>query len=459
LPGPQTAAAESEADEVLYGGAAGGGKTYLQIERGINAHRQSIIFRREATQATEIADTLDDLLADWSVSINHNTGRWTMPDGRFVEIGSMPGPENWRRYKGRPHDFIGFDELSEFTRKQYRMSILWCRTTHPGQRTRVIAGTNPPTSEAERWIIEEWAPWLDPKFPDPAAPGELRFYTYDGDRLVWFKTGDPVDIEGRTIRPKSRTFIPAFLDDNPYLVGTDYERQLLALPEDLRRIFLDGSFTAATIDDPLTVIPSAWIHAAMDRRPPTGDDRHPITSIGVDPARGGPDETVICIRRGYAVDDSELLAYEGTSTPDGPSVASLVLRYCAPGVPVIVDVIGIGSSVVDSLKANGINVVAFNSAAATKKTDKTGRLRFANKRAEAYWRLRELLDPSSGFDLYLPDDAHLAAELAAPKFKVTPRGIQIEPKDAIKERLGRSPDRADAVVYSFVEAPVLFAIV
>ena len=79
--------------------------------------------------------------------------------------------------------------------------------------------------------------------------------------------------------------------------------------------------------------------------------------------------------------------------------------------------------------------------------------RFANKRAEAYWRFREALDPDQdgGSLVALPDDAELRADLAAPKFSITPRGILIESKDDIRKRLGRSPGKSDAVVMAWSE--------
>jgi hypothetical protein len=70
-----------------------------------------------------------------------------------------------------------------------------------------------------------------------------------------------------------------------------------------------------------------------------------------------------------------------------------------------------------------------------------------NKRAEAYWRLREALDPSQdgGSRIAPPPDSALSADLAAPRWKLTPRGIPIESKEDIVRRIGRSPVKGDAV--------------
>ena len=76
-------------------------------------------------------------------------------------------------------------------------------------------------------------------------------------------------------------------------------------------------------------------------------------------------------------------------------------------------------------------------------------LSFVNKRAEWWWRFREALDPKNDRLVALPRDDRLAADLCAPTWKLTPRGIQVEEKDNIKKRLGRSPDRGDSIVMAY----------
>ena len=83
--------------------------------------------------------------------------------------------------------------------------------------------------------------------------------------------------------------------------------------------------------------------------------------------------------------------------------------------------------------------------------DRSGRLGFVNKRAEWWWRMREALDPENGEDICLPPDPELLADLCAPTWMLKARGIQVESKDEIKERIGRSPDRGDAAVYALAD--------
>ena len=107
-------------------------------------------------------------------------------------------------------------------------------------------------------------------------------------------------------------------------------------------------------------------------------------------------------------------------------------------------------------RSNGVEAWPYNGASASTAKSADGVFRFKNKRAEAHWRLREALDPSTYEDgncpLALPPDPLLEAELTATRWKLVGRNeVQIEEKDAIKLRIGRSPDRGDAVVMSWSE--------
>jgi hypothetical protein len=78
--------------------------------------------------------------------------------------------------------------------------------------------------------------------------------------------------------------------------------------------------------------------------------------------------------------------------------------------------------------------------------DKSGKLKFVNVRAASYWKFRESLDPDGEERIMLPPDNELLADLCAPQYKLLAGGIQIEPKEDIIDRIGRSPDCGDAVV-------------
>lgn len=468
FPGPQTDAYNSLADELFYGGAAGGGKTDLLLGLAFTAHRASIIFRREYKQLKGIVKRGKEIVGNHRL-LNHSDLTWRLPGDREVELGAVQYEDDKENYQGRPHDLKAFDELPHFTRSQYRYLTAWNRTSVRGQRSRVVATGNPPMPGQGDWIIEEWAPWLDPKFPNPAAPGELRWYAVLDGELVWVEDGTPFSFKTKAgkveeIQPRSRTFIPARVDDNPIYRETGYKAVLQSLPEPLRSQLLYGDFHAEAEDNPWQVIPTAWVQAAMERGRQRAEPDVPLSALGVDVARGGKAKTVLAPRYGNWYADLE--KHAGKTTPDGGSVAGLVTSFLGDGsAPVNIDLLGVGSSPVDILEANGIPVNPINFGEGSPKgwdgkplTDRTGRYKFRNVRAAAYWLFREALDPENGDDVSLPDDPELLADLCAPTYKPTISGIQIEAKEEIAARIGRSTDCGDAVVLaSWVAAESPFA--
>jgi len=445
LPGPQTEAYYSEADEVFYGGSAGGGKSDLLLGLALTAHRKAIIFRREYPQLKDLVMRSQEMLVNTRANFNGQSMMWRdIPGGRTLEFGAVQHENDVNKYQGRAHDLKAFDEISAFTEYQYRFLIGWARTTEKNQRVRVICAGNPPTSAEGEWVIVRWGAWLDSQHSNPAKPGELRFYAVVDGEDYECEDGEPFDWEGETIQPKSRTFIPARLSDNPYLANTGYAAVLQNMPEPLRSQLLYGDFDIGLDDDPWQVIPTEWIRTAQERWKVREKPSTPLTTIGVDVARGGKDQTILAKRYGNWF--AQLIKQPGQATPDGDHVASLVTSELEGKATVNIDVIGIGASPYDTLKANRINVNGVNVAESSDETDRTKQFGFANKRAELWWKFREALEPEKGDDLALPPDSELFADLCAPRWKQTARGIMIESKDDIRKRLGRSTDCADAVV-------------
>lgn len=446
LPGPQLAGYVSEAEELFFGGSAGGGKSDLLLGLAITNHANSVIYRREFTQFSGARGLIR---RSWEILQGHAKYNglqhtWRFPNGRALEFGACQHEKDKFKYQGRPHDFIGFDEAAEFTESQFRFLVGWLRSVTPGQRCRVVAAGNPPSRAEGEWVIRYWAPWLDDQHPYPAEPGELRWFARVDDEDVEREDGRPFEWKGETVQPKSRTFIPARLSDNPYLAETGYKAILQGLPEPLRSQLLYGDFTVGVKDDPWQVIPTEWVRLAQRRWQETPKPDLPMTALGVDVARGGDDQTVIAPRYGNWF--APLQKHPGRATPDGPAVAALVMAAYDGEACISVDVIGIGSSVYDTLQAQDVHVVGVNFAEGTDATDRTGRLKMRNVRAAAYWGMREALDPALGDDLALPPDNELLADLCAPRWRVTASGVQIESKEDIVDRLGRSPNCGDAAV-------------
>lgn len=445
LPGPQEDALESRADILFYGGAAGGGKTDLLIGAAHTQHTRSIIFRREYPQLRAIVDRTTELLSDLG-RFNKSAMLWTLEDGRTIEFGAVQHSGDERRYQGRPHDLKGFDEITHFSEMQFRTLCGWLRSADPAQRCRVIATGNPPTDSDGEWIIRYFAPWLDRTHPNPARPLELRWFTTLDGKDTEMESGKPFVHHGELVFPRSRTFVPARVEDNPYYMESGYKAVLQALPEPLRSKLLYGDFCVGQADDPFQLIPTAWLDQAVERFN-TQDKSAKLSCIGVDVARGGQDKTVLTLRYGNWFTQQP---YPGSLTRTGDAVAQLVLgARGSASCPVNIDVIGVGSSAFDALRRHiGDAARALNSAKASDAHDKSGQMVFVNKRAEWWWKLREALDPTSGDMLALPDDKELRADLAAPRWRLTVRGVLVESKDTIKMRIGRSTDKGDSLVYS-----------
>lgn len=457
-PGPQLQAFISQADLILYGGAAGGGKSALACGLSTTRHRETLYIRREATQLGAVVDEVATIMGTRD-GYNGADKVWRVPayDGikRKITFGSCPHLGDEQRYQGRPRDLLVIDEACHLLEIQARFLMGWVRTTVPGQRCRTLLCTNPPTSAEGEWIIRMFAAWLDPSHPRPATPGELRWYAMIDGQETEVPGSEPFEHGGERIQPQSRTFIPAKVTDNKYLMETGYVATLQALPEPLRSQMLYGDFLAGRDDDEWQVIPSAWVKAAQDRWEDCTFTPECLSSVGVDPSRGGKDATVISQRCGWWY--APLVAYEGAQMTTGGKVAAKVVELCGSvPVPVHIDIIGIGASVIDHLEVLiGSRAIPVDSRISTKETDFSGHLRFANYRAKLWWQFRDRLNPENGFNVALPPDSALAAELCAPTYTLRGNGIQIEMKEDIIKRLGRSTDRADAVIYAGEHAPIM----
>jgi hypothetical protein len=454
-PGPQTEAWHSKADLLLYGGQAGGGKTALGIGLALTAHKRSLLMRR---QGVDLSAMQEELLKFYGSRDGWNgTAHGTLRtrDGRLIEFGAAKTPGDETAWMGRAHDFLYIDEATHFLESQIRLLMGWVRTTDPNQRCRIILGTNPPISAEGDWIVGMFRPWLDPMHPNPAKAGELRWFVTNSEgEDIEVNGPEPIRFPGqkRPLRPMSRTFIPARLQDNPFLSRTDYEAKLDGLPEPLRSAVRDGNFMAVRADSLNQVIPTEWVVAAQARWKPDMWKTEAMTSMGFDPAGGGNDAAVIARRHGGWFDHP--VSIKGKDTKDGTIMCQELVSVRKDGAPVVLDCGGgYAGAVIERLKDNGIPFHRFNGTmSATGRANGSG-LPFLNKRAEAYWRFREALDPNQegGSQIALPPDTELRSDLTAPTWDCPNGRIRIQAKDDLRVLLGRSPNKGDAVVMALTE--------
>lgn len=194
-------------------------------------------------------------------------------------------------------------------------------------------------------------------------------------------------------------------------------------------------FTASASD---VVIPIDLVSAAAERELTERDVEGQPVILGVDVARFGDDRTVLCVRQGLWLKD--IRTFTGLSTME---VANRVIDCINQYRPqaVFIDAGAMGAGVIDRLRQLQYQVSEVNFGEAALSTD-----RYANIRAEMYFKCRDWLTSGGA----LPKNAELKTELSTVEYKFNPSGrIVLEPKEKLKERTGKSPDLADALVLTF----------
>lgn len=501
-PGPQGLAYDSEADELLYGGGAGGGKSDLLLGIMLTRARNGAIFRAEKDQTDGLVERSIEIMGD-ATSYKIGARRWSLPGGRRLRFSGCRDQREATREQGRPKSHVGIDELTHFTENRYLFLTGWQRIAmgKKGEiyETQTICTCNPPTDSDGRWIIDRWRPWLSPKYEEStgrpkAIAGELRWFIRNKDGhdqevdpafsfeiepgLVVFEdegfgevihqlskkprlllddgrmvTGKamPIVIDGRAFKPKSRTFIPALLSDNPQLMGTDYEAQVQALPEPLRSILLFGDWSNAGSDAEWQLYPAKWIELAHARwSPRKGTAKGQLDALGMDVARGSPEGHSVYAPL-YGLDWFDLIVgIPGPQTKDGPEAAGFAVQIVQGTYgTVYCDVGGPGASAYDSLKAAeptvGWRVVPVNNQDAVDRVGFGGIIDIVDVRALTHFLLYKALDPNGPNPIALPPCEELDKDLLAVRYKMTAAGMQLIPKDILRKKSGRGFNWSDAV--------------
>src|SRR3990167_1593401 len=200
--------------EVLFGGAAGGGKTdaliALATRHIAKSNYKALLLRRTFPQLQEIIDRCFKNYLELGGIYRATEHRWIFPSGAIIHLGHMQHEQDKYNYQGKEFHFVGVDELSQFLETQYTYMFSRLRTTDPKIPPRIRATTNP-GGVGHQWVKE--------RFVTITEPGK----TYV----------TPVNLDdGREIRI-SRIFIPATIEDNPVLWNNDpaYIARLEELPE------------------------------------------------------------------------------------------------------------------------------------------------------------------------------------------------------------------------------------
>lgn len=239
---PQMEFFASEEDEVLYGGAAGAGKSmalvmdpcrYIQYPRFTG-----IIFRRTFPELEgSILPHTRDIYPHLGGTYNIQSKTWTFPSGAFIRLGYMQYEEDWRNYAGHEYAYQGYDELTTFRPVQWGMLDAWNRSKQEGVPAYRRGATNP-GGTAHAYVKQNF---VDPMPPVPDGP-EL-WNEIVGMKWQPMRSGGPfVWKDPNTGGKTSRKFIPAKVFDNEDLLRRNpkYIQKLLRLPEYRRRALLEG---------------------------------------------------------------------------------------------------------------------------------------------------------------------------------------------------------------------------
>ena len=246
--GPQTAFLSSSADIVIYGGAAGGGKTFALLLEALR-HRDiisfgGVIFRKNYNQITAEGGLWDASNKIYPQIPGAKSGRsprlhWDFNGKGKLSFAYLEREEDLRSWQGTEIAYIGFDELTHFTKRQFLYMLSRNRSTC-GVKPYMRATCNP---DADSWVADFIAWWIDQDsgYPIPERSGLVRWMVNLNDRITWFPTREEAvafgvseglrEAEAETL-PKSVTFIASSLQDNKILMEADpgYMANLRALP-------------------------------------------------------------------------------------------------------------------------------------------------------------------------------------------------------------------------------------
>lgn len=256
-PGPQSAFLASNADVAVLGGAAGVGKTWglllAPIQSYTVAEFAAVIFRRTSPEITNPGGLWDEsarLYRHLGAEPKQNPLEWGFPSGARVRFSHMQHETDRFAWDGSQIPLIGFDQLESFTATQFWH--MFSRNRDPSGRVRpYIRGTCNPVPADDPvggWLHEFIAWWLDEAsgLPRWDRSGRLRWFVRDGETLRWADDAQSLRASYPESEPKSMTFIPGRLDDNPALLKVDpgYRANLLALPRVERDRLLGGNWNA-----------------------------------------------------------------------------------------------------------------------------------------------------------------------------------------------------------------------
>lgn len=257
---PQAGAQEmflsTSADIAVYGGAAGGGKSYALLLEALRHISTTdgfgvTIFRRTSPQIRNEGGLWDEstkIYAGLGGKPVETTLKWKFPPyGNVIKFGHLDYEKDVRNYQGSQIPMIGFDELTHFSVKQFFYMLSRNRSAC-GVRPYIRCTTNP---DPDSWLASFISWWINQKtgYPIKSRSGAIRWFARIGDVIEWSDSKEELiarfpEILSDEVPPKSFTFIAATLEDNQILMKADagYKANLMALPTVEREQLLGGNW-------------------------------------------------------------------------------------------------------------------------------------------------------------------------------------------------------------------------
>lgn len=473
--GYQMKALSSSADIVIGGGAAGSGKTYsllLDPLRDVeNKGFGGVIFRRTGPQIKSeggLWDTSMDIYPHVGAIPKSTTSEWFFKSGAKIKFSHMEYEKNMLDWQGSQIPFIGFDELTHFSKKVFFYMLSRNRSTC-GVKPYVRATCNP---DPESWVAELISWWIDPEtgFPIPERDGVVRFFVVYGDEYVWGDTKEEVIekswsflepiVNQSGIDPKefvkSLTFVhgsiyqnKALLDVNPAYLGN-----LVSQDDATRSQLLEGNWKVKISDQDIYDYYS-FIGAFNSRYTVQKPGRY----ITADIALEGSDKFVIGYWNGRVLEDVEI-----HPKTDGKQVIDKIINfaktYNVENKNICFDADGVGGYIEGFIKGatpfNGNSTVREVTDPVSGKRVKEN---YKNLKAQCYYRSgKALKEGEIQISEYAANKMYddkmtvrqrfLHERKAIKRYKSDEDGkLRILPKDEMKLLLGgESPDMMDMLM-------------
>lgn len=399
---------------LLYGGAIRGGKTYVGLAALIllckiyPGSRWAVIRTDRNTLKKNVLPVYYKIRPPkFEQSFNHSELTATFVNGSqilFVPESIKDDPE-LDKFKGFEANGFLLEEMNELQEKTYYKCIeragSWIMDPMPPI---LVLGTCNPSQT-----------WVKTKFYDPYMLGNLKAPNF---------------------------YLPAKITDNPYVPQSYLDSLKESLPEELYQRFVDGDWNAS--DDIQQLINWKAINACKQVR--TSNDE--LFTLGVDVGRYGPDKSIFIVLKGPNIFDLQEFAQTDV-VQVADKTLELMEQYKIKPHNVGIDSVGVGAGVVDILMNKSIIVSDLNGGRSPIDLLETVYFEFRNLRAQMAWKLRTDMIGDNIGNITIKNNVMLSNDIGAIWYKiVSSRKIQIEDKDEIRKRIGRSPDYFDALMYA-----------